>query len=148
MSGRQHNYRAYIVASVSRVIYVGVTNDLERRVWEHKTKAVEGFTKKYNCTKLVWFEEFREVRDAIACEKRIKGWLRAKKMAMIEERNPYWRDLSDGWYKDVPSEAGKPEMLRFAQNDKTCGCHAERSEASLLLSALRKNDRDSSLRSE
>jgi putative endonuclease len=87
------------MASVSRVIYVGVTSDLEGRVWQHKNKAVEGFTKKYNCTKLVWFEEFREIRDAIACEKRIKGLLRVKKIALIEEKNPYWKDLSVGWYE-------------------------------------------------
>lgn len=100
------------MASVSRVIYVGVTNDLERRVWEHQNKAVEGFTKKYNCTKLVWFEEFREIRDAIACEKRIKGLLRAKKVAMIEEKNQYWRDLSAGWYQEAVAKNGRDSSLR------------------------------------
>jgi putative endonuclease len=104
MSDRQHGYWTYIMASVSRVIYVGVTNDLERRVWEHKQKAVEGFTRRYNCMKLVWFEEFREIRDAIACEKRIKGLLRARKIALVEEKNPYWRDLSEGWYRDAMTE--------------------------------------------
>ena len=99
MSGRLHSYWTYIVASISRVIYVGVTNDLERRVWEHKQKLVEGFTKQYNCTKLVWCEEFREIRDAIACEKRIKGLLRAKKITLIEEKNPNWKDLSEDWYQ-------------------------------------------------
>jgi len=101
MGDRQHNYWAYIMASVSRVIYVGVTNDLERRVWQHKHKGIQGFTKRYNCTKLVWFEEFREIRDAIACEKRIKGLLRAKKTALIEGKNPRWKDLSEGWYQHV-----------------------------------------------
>jgi putative endonuclease len=81
-----------------------VTNDLERRVWEHKQKLAEGFTRKYNCAKLVWFEEFQEIRDAIACEKRIKGLLRAKKVALIEERNPYWEDLSEGWYRDAKAK--------------------------------------------
>ena len=85
------------MASVSHVIYIGVTNSLERRVWQHKQKEVEGFTKKYNCTKLVWFEEFRDVRDAISCEKRLKGLLRAKKVALIETHNPKWRDLSEDW---------------------------------------------------
>ena len=89
------------MASISRVIYVGVTSDLEGRVSQHKNKRIEGFTKKYNCTKLVWFEEFREIRDAIACEKRIKGLLRTKKIALIEEKNQYWRDLSEGWYEDA-----------------------------------------------
>ena len=115
MRGRQHSYWTYIMASVSRVIYVGVTNDLERRVWEHMQKSVEGFTKKYNCTKLVWCEEFREIRDAIACEKRLKGLLRAKKIALIEKKNPSWRDLSKGWY--VSARAAKAEILRCAQND-------------------------------
>ncbi|HTS19925.1 MAG TPA: GIY-YIG nuclease family protein [Verrucomicrobiae bacterium] len=101
MRDRQHNYWTYIMASVSRVIYVGVTRDLGRRVWEHRHKRNQGFTKRYNCTKLVWFEEFREIRDAIACEKRIKGLLRAKKMALIEGSNPYWKDLSERWYQGV-----------------------------------------------
>ena len=109
---RQPGYWTYIMASVSRVIYVGVTNDLERRVWEHKQKRVEGFTKKYNCTKLVWFEEFRDVRDAIACEKRIKGLLRARKMALIEMENQSWRDLSEGWYQRAKQKNDRDSSLR------------------------------------
>ena len=109
---KQHSYWAYIIASVSRVMYVGVTNELERRVWEHKHGGVEGFAKKYKCTKLIWFEEFREIGDAIACEKRIKGLLRARKMAMIEEKNQYWRDLSEGWYHDAKEEDDRDSSLR------------------------------------
>jgi putative endonuclease len=109
---RQHSYWTYIIASVSRVMYVGVTNELERRVWEHKQGAVEGFAKRYNCTKLVWFEEFRQIRDAIACEKRIKGLLRARKMALIEEKNLYWRDLSEGWYQDAMPKNDRDSSLR------------------------------------
>jgi putative endonuclease len=112
MSDRQHSYWTYIMASVSRVMYVGVTNDLERRVWEHRQKQVEGFTKRYKCTKLVWFEEFREIRDAIACEKRIKGLLRARKIALIEEGNQYWRDLSEGWYRDAKPKNDRDSSLR------------------------------------
>jgi putative endonuclease len=93
-------------------MYVGVTNDLERRVWEHKDKQLRGFTKKYNCTKLVWFEEFREIRDAIACEKRIKGLLRARKMALIEEKNQYWRDLSESWYRGAELRNDRDSSLR------------------------------------
>src|SRR5277367_3107087 len=104
---RQHSYWAYIMASVSRVMYVGVTNDLEKRVWEHKQKTAKGFTKRYNCTKLVWFEEFREIRDAITCEKRIKGLLRARKIALIEEKNRNWKDLSEGWYQETNAKNGK-----------------------------------------
>src|SRR5271168_3182508 len=109
---RQHSYWTYIMASVSRVMYVGVTNDLERRVFEHKQKLVEGFAKKYKCAKLVWFEEFREIRDAIACEKRIKGLLRARKMALIEEKNQNWKDLSEGWYGDAKQKNDRDSSLR------------------------------------
>jgi putative endonuclease len=109
---RQHSYWTYIMASVSRVMYVGVTNELEHRVWEHKQGAIEGFTKKYKCTKLVWFEEFREIRDAIACEKRIKGLLTAKKIALIEENNVYWRDLSEGWCRDAKQRNDRDSSLR------------------------------------
>ncbi len=101
MSDRQHSYWVYLLASKSGVLYCGMTNDLERRVWEHKQRFVEGFTKKYNVNRLVWLEEFREVRDAIAMEKRIKGWSRAKKVKFIEEMNPQWKDLSEGWYENV-----------------------------------------------
>ena len=83
MSDRQHNYWTYIMASVSRVIYVGVTSDLEGRVWQHKSKAIVGFTKKYNCTKLVWFEEFPTREEAKVAEAQIKNWSRRKKEALI-----------------------------------------------------------------
>jgi putative endonuclease len=88
------NYYVYIMASISRVIYVGVTNNIERRCAEHKSGCIEGFTKTYHCTKLVWYEWFRDIRQAIACEKRIKGWARRKKVALIEAMNPRWCDLS------------------------------------------------------
>ncbi len=106
----ERTYFVYIMAGASRVIYTGVTNDLRRRVWEHKTKQVEGFTKKYNCTRLVYFEEFDRIEDAIAREKEIKGWLRKKKIALIEDRNGSWKDLSWGWFD--------AEVLRCAQNDR------------------------------
>jgi putative endonuclease len=113
MSDRQHSYWVYLLASKSGVLYVGVTNDLERRVWEHKNKAVPGFTADYNVNRLVWCEEFREVSDAIAMEKRIKGWSRAKKVALIQEHNPQWNDLSEGWYKGVaPKEARDSSQAR------------------------------------
>ena len=88
-------YFVYILTNLSnRVLYVGVTNDLRRRMYEHKNKLVEGFTKKYNLTKLVYFESFNHINDAIAAEKRIKGWLRIKKIKLIESVNVEWRDLS------------------------------------------------------
>jgi putative endonuclease len=90
-------YYVYIMASRSRTLYTGVTNDLVRRVVEHKQKRVPGFTARYNITKLVYFEATPNVRSAILREKQIKGWLRAKKVALIEADNPQWQDLSDEW---------------------------------------------------
>ena len=83
----------------SRTLYTGMTNDLERRVYEHKHKLIPGFTSKYNITRLVYFEETADVKAAIAREKQIKGRLRVKKIALVESANPEWRDLSDDWYK-------------------------------------------------
>jgi len=70
-----------------------------RRVYEHKNKMIEGFTKKYNITKLVYYEETNDIQAAISREKQIKGWLRGKKIALIESVNPKWKDLSEGWFK-------------------------------------------------
>ena len=87
-------YCVYIMAGASGVIYIGVTNDLERRVGEHKRKAVPGFSARYNLTKLVYFEMFGDVRAAISREKELKGWVRRRKVALIESMNPQWSDLS------------------------------------------------------
>ena len=84
----------------NKVLYVGVTNNLERRVYEHKHKNIEGFTAKYNVHKLVYFEETNDVNAALAREKQIKGWKRDRKNRIIEEDNPDWRDLSKGWYEE------------------------------------------------
>jgi putative endonuclease len=82
-----------------------MTNSLERRIWQHKTKALPGFTKKYNCDHLVYFEMYGEVDQAIAREKQIKPWSRVKKVTLIERMNPEWKDLAADWY-ELP---GKPE---------------------------------------
>ena len=82
------------MSSESGILYVGVTNNLMIRVQQHKSKTIEGFTKRYNVTRLVYHAEFGDVNAAIAAEKRIKGWTRSKKIALIEEMNPNWRDLS------------------------------------------------------
>lgn len=86
-------FYVYILASNSRVRYVGVTNDLELRVRQHRQKLIPGFTSKYNIDQLVWYETFNDVAEAIAMEKRIKGWTRAKKIALLEATNPLWLDL-------------------------------------------------------
>jgi putative endonuclease len=98
------SYFVYIMTNHSRTLYTGVTNDLIRRVQEHKQKLIPGFTKKYNITKLVYFEQTNDIQAAIQREKQIKGWLRAKKIALIESINPQWEDLSAEWYaSDISS---------------------------------------------
>ena len=94
-------YCVYILTNKARTLYVGVTNNLERRVYEHKHKLIPGFTAQYNLTQLVYFEATNDIRDAIAYEKRIKGWLRARKLALIEALNPQWEDLSAAWYAEA-----------------------------------------------
>ena len=94
-------YWVYVLASKPHgTLYIGVTNSLERRIWQHKTKAIEGFTKRYGLTRLVYFEDFRDVSNAIARETQLKGWLRAKKIALIQQSNPLWHDLAKGWYEN------------------------------------------------
>ena len=88
----------YLLASKPNgTLYLGVTSDLARRVWQHKNKVVDGFSKKYDLTRLVWFEIHDEIAAAIEREKRIKKWRRAWKVALIEAENPSWRDL----YSDI-----------------------------------------------
>lgn len=91
-------YYTYIVASRSLTLYIGMTRDLEKRVFEHKGKLHEGFSATYNCDRLVWFERFMGPQAAIAREKQLKGWTRAKKIALIRRSNPTWIDLSEEWY--------------------------------------------------
>ena len=89
------NYYVYILTNWNNtVMYVGVTNELVRRVYEHKNKIYEGFTKKYNLNKLVYFELFFDINEAIKREKEIKKWRREKKNTLVESTNPEWRDLS------------------------------------------------------
>jgi putative endonuclease len=92
-----NQYFVYIMTNKSKTLYTGVTNDLQRRVFEHKQKVVLGFTAKYNITKLVYYEATTDVYSAIAREKQIKGWLRAKKINLIESNNPEWLDLTKDW---------------------------------------------------
>ena len=97
---RERRYYIYLLANWNnRVIYTGVTNDLERRVYEHKHKLVQGFTEKYNVNKLVYFEESKCVASALAREKEIKKWRREKKNSLVLSMNPEWKDLSEDWIK-------------------------------------------------
>jgi putative endonuclease len=99
-------YCVYIMASSLRVLYVGVTSKLEARVWDHKQKKISGFTQKYNCSSLVYYESFGQIRAAIAREKQIKSWRREKKLNLVERINPQWKDLSEGWYPVIPTLTG------------------------------------------
>ena len=90
-------YFVYILANRSRTLYIGVTNNIHRRVLDHRSGTASGFTRRYLVRSLVYVESTTDVRAAIAREKEIKGWLRAKKIALIESANPDWTDLADGW---------------------------------------------------
>jgi putative endonuclease len=90
-----HTYYVYILASIQRTLYTGMTNELARRVAQHKAGIIPGFTKRYNVNRLVHFEAFTDVRDAKAREHQLKGWTRNKKIALIEAGNPEWEDLAD-----------------------------------------------------
>jgi|HubBroStandDraft_6_1064221.scaffolds.fasta_scaffold286619_1 putative endonuclease len=95
----ERTYCVYIMSNSSKMFYVGVTNDLERRIFEHKEKLITGFTRKYNLFKLVYFEPFGDIRAAIRREKQIKGWLRSRKVALVESVNSSWSDLADSHFK-------------------------------------------------
>ncbi len=94
-----NQYYVYILSSKHKNIYVGVTNDLQRRVYEHKHKLYNGYTKKYNVDRLVYYESFGDITQAINRETQLKGWLRKKKDLLIEAMNPNWKDLSEEWLK-------------------------------------------------
>ena len=110
-------FYVYILGSRSGVLYTGVTNDLERRVWEHKHRVLPSFTAKYNCDRLVFYGSFPDSWSAIEAEKRIKGWRREKKINVIESMNPTWRDLSEGWYDESAQVV--------APRGRANACHSE-----------------------
>jgi putative endonuclease len=96
---KTHEYSTYILSNKSNTtFYIGVTSELENRVWQHKNKVYDGFTSKYEINKLVYYEEYQWIHDAIAREKQLKGGSRQKKIDLIIAANPGWNDLSDGWY--------------------------------------------------
>jgi len=96
MSGRK-TYYVYIMTNQSRTLYIGVTNNIKKRVHQHKAGLVEGFTHRYNIDTLVYVESFTDIRSAIAREKQLRHWRREKKLRLIAQENSNWRDLSDGW---------------------------------------------------
>src|SRR5271157_1700310 len=101
---RERYYCVYIMQSSSRrALYIGMTNNLHKRVFQHKMHRFEGFTDDYNATRLVYWESFDDVHKAIAREKQLKNWRREKKLWLIERLNPKWRDLAADWYDAVSS---------------------------------------------
>ncbi len=104
-------YYVYIMASRSRTLYTGVTNRIYRRAMQHKKGEIEGFTKKYHINRLVYYEIFKYVTSAIAREKQIKAWTRAKRLALIESTNPTWQDLAEGWGE-------KLQIPHYVRDDK------------------------------
>jgi len=95
---RNHDYWVYILTNKRcSTLYGGITNNITRGSSQHRRRDIDGFTKHYRLNRLVWSEHFRNVNDAIACEKKVKGWRRSRKIALIERTNPRWVDLSDDW---------------------------------------------------
>ena len=112
MSSRDHDYYVYIVSNNTRsTLYIGVTNDLLVRLWQHRAgEGLNSFSQRYHCAHLVYFEHYRDVRDAIAREKQLKGWRRQKKNTLIATLNPQWDDLAADWFDFVePTGPGRPE---------------------------------------
>ncbi|MBN2031038.1 GIY-YIG nuclease family protein [bacterium] len=112
----RRKYYVYILTNKkNRVLYIGVTNNLPRRIWEHKQKLVKGFTHKYNCTKLIYFEETESVYSAIEREKQLKNWRREWKIDLISEMNPNWEDLAVKYHMfgedDKDSKTGDAEKI-------------------------------------
>lgn len=91
-------FYVYIVTNRSKTLYTGVTGDLKKRVWEHKTGACDGFTERYKIDRLVYYETYKYINNAIAREKQIKRWSKIKKIGLIVSMNPAWRDLAEEWY--------------------------------------------------
>ena len=102
---REYRFYVYMLQSSSRrALYIGMTNNLHRRVFEHKMHRHEGFTDQYNAVRLVYWERFDDVYKAIAGEKQLKGWRREKKLWLIERFNPGWKNLAADWFENVPAE--------------------------------------------
>jgi len=101
----ERTFWVYIMASRSRVLYTGVTNNLIAHAWEHKASPKSGFTRKYYVSRLVYYEVWGYARAAIAREKEIKGLRRSKKLALVNSRNPKWRDLSQAWFQGMRLQA-------------------------------------------
>jgi putative endonuclease len=111
-------YHVYILSNVARMLYVGITGNLDFRVFQHRNKLLNGYTKKYNLFKLVYLEGFGDVRLAIKREKQIKGWLRGKKIALIQSVNPHWNDLAQSDLARAKANKGEARAEVTRSNHK------------------------------
>ncbi len=97
---KEYRFYVYIAASLSGTLYIGMTNNLRRRMWQHRNGVFEGFTSKYKVDRLLYWESYDDVRNAINREKQLKRWVRRKKIELIERINPSWKDLSREWFEN------------------------------------------------
>lgn len=118
-------YFVYILCNASGTLYVGMTSDLEKRMYQHKGKILGGFTAKYNINKLLYIEEFTDVYDAMARERQLKGWSRRMKIALFDELNPGWHDLSAGWFDATPVGSGDSDPITMVDHS---GCQIYNSD--------------------
>jgi putative endonuclease len=112
---REHHYYVYVLSNRSRTLYIGVTNHLFVRIEQHRSGESDGFTKKYKINRLVYFERFKYIDQAIAREKQLKGWLRERKVALIAAFNPTWEDI---YPLMLRGEWKEKQVRRYAQDDK------------------------------
>jgi len=128
-------YYTYIVASRSLTLYIGMTGNLPGRVFQHKRKLHQGFSATNNCNRLVWFEQFADPRRAIAREKQLKGWTRAKKLTLIKTLNPTWIDLSEDWYSKE-----QLTWIQIKQKSQKCRRPSETHKNAVILSEVTKGN--------
>ena len=105
----RRTYYTYIMTNKSGTLYIGVTNDIERRVWEHRFGDGQGFTKRYKVDRLLYYEDYGDVTEAIDREKQLKGWRRSRKVALVTEGNPHWEDLASDWLLEGPDSSLRSE---------------------------------------
>jgi putative endonuclease len=126
MYRERKTYCVYIMGSITGTLYIGITGNLMKRVFQHKFHRIEGFTDKYDIERFLYRESFDDVHKAIAREKQLKGWRRSKKIALIEFVNPHWLDLAGDWYPSM-KDSGKGRGASTPQNDPLRGssCSAQ-----------------------
>jgi len=123
MAGERKSYCVYIMGSLSGTLYIGMTSNLHKRVFEHKSHRIEGFTDKYGVERMLYWESFDELSKAINREKQLKGWRRSKKVALIESLNPHWVDFAREWYpwmKPMTKQEGSRDGSTAQEDPQAC----------------------------